>query len=382
MTLRTNFNPDLVSVVGDLPRWCRPEQRRWGWRQLHAVARFSESFRARQVLQLSYAPDPRIAQLPAVLACTATHQFCGMVVIRDQDILFERYAADFSPDSTLSVQSITKTFLNLMVGAMWRDGVIALDAPISRYIPEIGSGYADATLQQVLNMEVDNDYQENLSDPGCAYFRHEAAMGWRIVPDQPEISQREFLIGIGRPRWPDVTPFAKYKCANTEVAAWALERASCKPLRRFLAEIADAAGLENTLHITTDRDGVPCLSGGACMTARDLARYFSLFARAGQGIDGARVGDGTFIDLSQRSGVPKRPPYTRDRYSNHLSVRDDFIFHSGWGGEFAMADLTTGVIGVYLSVLDNERAVDPTYSWTLATMVEEAVVVAGHSGRR
>ncbi|RWG12905.1 MAG: hypothetical protein EOQ55_26270 [Mesorhizobium sp.] len=41
----------------------------------------------------------------------------------------------------------------------------------------------------------------------------------------------------------------------------------------------EAAGLEGCFHITCDREGVPLVDGGACLTARDLARYGLLFAR-------------------------------------------------------------------------------------------------------
>ncbi len=68
----------------------------------------------------------------------------------------------------------------------------------------------------------------------------------------------------------------QYKDANTDVLGWIAERVSGRPLRAFLADIADAAGLEGALHVTTDREGVPSLHGGASLTARDLARYFTL----------------------------------------------------------------------------------------------------------
>ena len=42
------------------------------------------------------------------------------------------------------------------------------------------------------------------------------------------------------------------------------------------------------------------VSGGACLTARDLARYGLLFARGGEGVDGLRVGDAAFIEETRR----------------------------------------------------------------------------------
>jgi len=44
--------------------------------------------------------------------------------------------------------------MNLVVGQLVEQGVLDLSRSIAHYIPEIGSGYAGATLQQVLNMDV------------------------------------------------------------------------------------------------------------------------------------------------------------------------------------------------------------------------------------
>src|SRR5690606_35614588 len=109
--------------------------------------------------------------------------FSAMVVIRGSHVLHEAYAPDFGPDRPHSIQSIGKMALNLMIGRLVEDGTIALDAPVERYVPEIGSGYRSATVQQVLDMDVANDYTEDFTDPAATYWDHEVAMGWRLPPE-------------------------------------------------------------------------------------------------------------------------------------------------------------------------------------------------------
>ena len=134
-----------------------------------------------------------------------------------------------------------------------------------------------------------------------------------------------------------------------------MERATKRPLRLFLADIVDAAGLEAAQHMTTDRAGFPFLAGGACLSARDLARYFSLFVRLIDGTKDQRIGSRVFVKQSLASGVTLPPPYRDIRYRNHLLVSGDSVGHSGWGGQYAMANLRTGVVGVFFSVLEDER---------------------------
>jgi CubicO group peptidase (beta-lactamase class C family) len=214
----------------------------------------------------------------------------------------------------------------------------------------------------VLNMDVVNDYSEDFSDPKSAYYHHEEAMGWRLPRDAAcEETEHSFLPRISSGDTTNHTAHMQYKDANTALLGWIAERASGRPLRSFIADIVDAAGLEGVFHITTDRAGVPTVEGGACVTARDLARYFALFVRGGRGVAGQAVGSASFIERSLGSGVPMAAPYEGIRYSNHLMVHGRVLGHGGWGGQYALANLDTGTIAVFLSVIENEHATNRDY---------------------
>ena len=49
-------------------------------------------------------------------------------------------------------------------GRLLAAGLVDLSHTVGRYIPDIGSGYASATLQQVLDMDVTNNFVEGYSD--------------------------------------------------------------------------------------------------------------------------------------------------------------------------------------------------------------------------
>jgi CubicO group peptidase (beta-lactamase class C family) len=368
MTMVTVPNPDLVVTEGNMSRVTCADHRRHGFHNLHTLARYSLSFRAARVLPLRKRMDLRIADLESVRHFTSLPWFSAMVVLRDGDILFERYAPDLGTDQPHSIQSITKTLMHLVLGRLVQEGAVDLSRTVAHYVPEIGSGYAAATVQQVLNMDVVNDYSEDFTDPCATYYDHEEAMGWRLPRDPyREQTQRGFLTRITGSDLANRSGIAQYKDANTDVLAWIAERAGTRPLRAFLADIVDAAGLEHALHITADRDGVASFDGGACLTARDLARYFSLFARKGEGVNGERVGNAAFIESALAGGLPLTSPY-------------DDMSHAGWGGQFAIADLDTRRVAVFLSVIESQHALNREYLGPVIDMLQ--TIVSMHSNHQ
>jgi CubicO group peptidase (beta-lactamase class C family) len=372
MSETTTPNVDLQIVEGNKSHWSHADHRRHGWHNLYRLTRYCMSFRAPRVMTLEKRTDLGVAELEAVRCLTSLPWFSAMIVVRGQHILFERYAADFSKDQPHSIQSITKTTMNLVVGRLVEAGVLDLSRNVAHYIPEIGSGYATATLQQVLNMDVVNEYSEDFTDPQAAYYLHEEAMGWRLPRDpQREETEHRFLARIASADTTNRSGHVQYKDANTAVLAWTAERASGRPLRTFLADIVDAAGLEGAFHMTTDREGVPTVEGGGCLTARDLARYFAIFARRGRGVGGEKVGSAAFIDRTLSSGVPMPLPYEGVRYSNQMMVSGRSLGHGGWGGQYAMVNSDTGTIGVFFSVIENQHANNGNYLIPVIRMLEQ-----------
>ncbi len=357
------LNPELEVLAGNSVRWNTTALRRHSFRNLHRINRYAIALRSDLVLRLEKNIDHRIGQLPEVQALTASDAFCGMAVARGQELLYENYARDFGPNQPHTIMSISKTTLNLIVGRLVADGALDLDRKVSDYLPAIGSGYADATLQQVMDMDVVNDYSEDYAEPLSSCFAHETALGWRLQGDDLNLTQRDFLAKISSDDVRNHSGEPQYKSANSDVMGWIVEAVGGRPLRDWLLEIAEAAGFEQSLYCGTDRDGMPIMSGGICLTLRDLARYGLLFARRGEGVANRRVGDADFIEDSRRRAALEYPPPRRGMYySNHFYTNRRWVGHGGWGGQFLLANLETGVVCAIFSVLQNRSAYDVDYS--------------------
>jgi CubicO group peptidase (beta-lactamase class C family) len=376
-------NPDLVTLCDNKARWNLPEFRRMSFRNLHRINRYGIFLRSDLVLALENQQDLAIQQIPLVKKMLEHNSFCSLVVVKDQSILFEQYADDFPDTQPHSIQSISKMFLNLFIGELVENGLLDLEKTISEYLPDIGSGYANASLQSVLNMDIQNQYSEDYLDPFSSSYLQETAIGWRLPSENStEQTNKEFLNnvkaidGVGLE---NNTGQALYKSSNSDVLSLLLEKVSDQSLREWLLSAVEAAGFEDGLHMGTDRTGMPTLSGGGSLIARDLARLGLLFARRGEGVNNRRSGSTSFIDKTLTNPGPKymklkRGPPSEDdfvRYSNQIMVGKNWIGHGGYGGQYLLINMLTGVVAAFYSVLETPSATDVEFKTNIVLMLEE-----------
>lgn len=366
--IATYPNPDLVANETQRPSWNQPAKRRSGFHNLHRLARYGHRFRAARIMHLEPQFDLDIALRKDVQQLTSLPCFSGMIVIRGQHILYENYAPDFGRDRAHAIMSISKMSMNLVIGQLVESGKIDLGAPVEQYLPWIGPGYAEASVQDVLNMNVCNDYSEDYSDPTCGCFKQDSSTGYRLPADgEQEGTLKSFIASIGlapgRRDTRNRTGLCDYKSANTDVLALIAEAVSRRPIASFMADLADAAGFEGNLDIVADREGFSMTNGGFSLTLRDLARYGALFVRRGRGVDGESFGSASFIGKTLSSGIPFGAPDERLRYSNMAYTDGRWLGHGGYGGQFLLADLESGIVGAYLSVLeDRDGYVEELYT--------------------
>ncbi|MCY1128251.1 serine hydrolase [Frigidibacter sp. RF13] len=372
-------NPDLTVAAGGYTSWNSAPRRRSGFHGLHRIARYAQSARAGRVMELRLSADLSIAAREDVRRLTASPWFSAMAVIEGGRILHEAYAADFGPDRPHSIMSISKMAMNLVIGRLWEDGRIKLEEQMGKIVPGVGPGYAGASVADILNMNVENDYDEDYAQPGCAAFRQEAATGLRL-PDGPEETNAAFLATVGltpgRSDTVNRTGACLYKSANTDLLARAAELRSGRPMSAFITDLADAAGMEGAMHVVTDRAGFPLMSGGICLTARDLCRYGALFARRGAGVDGRPFGSAAFIEETLTGGVPMPPPRAHLRYSNQTNTDGIWLGHGGYGGQYLVANPSTGRVACYLSVMQNDSGYDSAYYPPVIAMLAEICAAA------
>jgi CubicO group peptidase (beta-lactamase class C family) len=375
MTMQGKPNSDLVTGFDNKADWNTPDKRRRGFHNLHTTARYSLSFRAPSVLPLRKDIDWKISRFPGVEQILEVDHFSAFCVVRGDRVIYERYAPDFGVDRTHGIQSITKMTLNLMLGRLVADGLIDMEKTMGSYLPELGSGYAEASVRNTADMNIVNDFSEDYTDPKTGSYVMETSMGWRLPPEgTPEPTIRSFVASVTGDHLENRSGSMLYKSTNSDALGWLIERVSGRSLRDWLIEIVEASGIAGCCHMTCDREGIPLIDGGGCLTARDLARIGLLFARGGEGVDGCRVGDPDFIEDTRRNpGPPVPAPRDFIRYSRQTMTDGTWLGHGGYGGQFMLANPDTDTSVVYFSVLENKDAYDPDfYAPLIQTMGEVA----------
>ncbi len=362
MTYRTRPAPELTVGDDNKQGWNQPAQRRHGFHNAHHMFRRSLSFRAGHQVVLDPAEDADLAGRPEVALLTGRSEFSALVVAQGDKVVLSRHAADFPEDQPHSIQSISKMLMHLVAGRMISEGQFDTTKPTEHYLPDIGSGYRGATVQDVLDMNVINHFSEDYYDPQADCYAEEEAMGWRLPPNgAPEPLLREFICGITGDDLHNPGPEIRYSSANTEVLTLICDQIAPGTLPDKLHQIVEAAGFAHPFHISTSRDAVPGFSGGGCLTVTDLARFGLLLARVAMGQE-TRVGNPAFTRATLTRPTRHMPaPRDHIRYSDHVMTDGRWIGHSGYGGQFLMVDLTTGTVCAYLSVIENASGFSHEY---------------------
>lgn len=217
-----------------------------------------------------------------VLAHSSTDAW---VVLHAGRLVHERYAPGVDPSVPHPVMSITKSVVGLIAGILAERRSIALDRAVADYVPELAvSGYAGATVQQVLDMRSGVHFREDYADPTSHIRAMDAAIAG--APGSAA-GLHAFLCGLAADR-PHGGLF-EYRSSESDVLGWVCERAAGMPMPQLVAELIwGPVGAGSDAAFLTDTRGAAVSDGGLLATARDVARVGQLVLDGGL-VDGREV---------------------------------------------------------------------------------------------
>ena len=182
------------------------------------------------------------------------------------------------------VFSVSKSITAALAGVLVDQGLLDPARPVTDYIPELAaSGYADASLQQVLDMEVKIDFNEDYLATSGPFVDYRTATAWHPCGvDAIDNNLHDFLCSLGRAEGEHGTRF-EYKSPNSDLLGWVLERVSGARLAQLFSRyLWQPMGAEADGYITVDRKGNPRSAGGICVLPRDLLRFGELVRNRGR----------------------------------------------------------------------------------------------------
>lgn len=309
--------------------------------------------------------DAAVPSLDARLADSYTDAF---LVVTDGKILDERYAEGFEPHDRHLLMSVSKSICGLVVGTLVDEGTIDVNALVQRYVPELaGSGYGDATVQQVLDMTVDVDYDEDYTNQNSHVQAQDRIAGWRpSMPGDPADTY-EFLTSLRRGTGNHGRRFL-YCSAGTDVLAWIIEKVTgIRYAEAVSRRLWSRLGCQDGASITVDSGGFAFANGGISCTARDLALVGQLMLDGGVANDQRVVSEewvrnsSTGGDPAAAAGTAYQQVHASGAYSNQWWVTNNErgnFYAVGIHGQFIWLDPRTNTVIVKFSSCPEPVTVD------------------------
>jgi hypothetical protein len=202
----------------------------------------------------------------------------GIMVLHRGRRIYERYLGALQAHQPHACFSITKSYAATLAATMIHEGVLDETKTVSHYLPEMsGTAYEDATLRQVLDMQIGVEYSELYADPAAHIWDYARAGGLRPRgADYRGPGNFYAYLRTLRKEGPHGAAFV-YKTVNTEVMCWIMKRVSGIALPDMLSQrIWSQIGCEEDGYLTVDSIGVAMGGGGMSASLRDLCRFGEL----------------------------------------------------------------------------------------------------------
>jgi hypothetical protein len=202
----------------------------------------------------------------------------GILVLHRGARIYERYFGALQPHRPHACFSITKSYAATLAAMLVHERALDENRPVAYYLPEMAAtAYEDATLRQVLDMQIGVDYSELYADPQADIWDYSRAGGLRARgPNYAGPGNYyEYLVTL---RKAGVHGAAfDYKTVNTEVLCWIMKRVTGIALADMLSErIWSRIGCEEDGYLAVDSIGVAMGGGGLNACLRDLGRFGEL----------------------------------------------------------------------------------------------------------
>lgn len=271
----------------------------------------------------------------------------AILVLHKGSIIYERYFGVTRQDTPHIAFSVTKSFVGTLAEMLVAEGRLDPAAPMAELLPELkGSGFADATLRQVMDMTTALDFSEEYTDPNSGIGAMSNALG--LTPRAPGYSGATdvyaFLPTIGKAG--EHGERFTYRTCNTEVLGWLVARTEGKRIDRVLSErIWQPLGMEQDADFLIDSTGMPFAGGGLNPVIRDMARFGEMMRRDGAG-NGSQIIHGAALDSIRAGGRKDAFAKAGYGYLPGSSYRSQWWIMPGNSGAFSARGIHGQVIYV------------------------------------
>lgn len=296
----------------------------------------------------------------------------GVIVVHRGEITYESFPRMRSFDRHL-LMSISKVFTATLIALLEDRGLIDSTQSVGEYLPNVGRGWRDVAVRDVLDMTsaircIETDAGA-YSDPGHCYYQFEASLGWQPATRGTPRSTYSYVASLRRADEPGKA--FEYSSVNTFLLAWLAEKVTGKRYSELLAEeIWTKIGAEADSLIAISGVGAPVAHGGISARLRDVARFGVLFTPSWKTVTKERIVSAAYLDKIQNGGRPEL--FTKGAIGQalikrlggeepkHNSYQWDFVmedgdfFKAGYGGQGLYVSPSRDLVIAFFGTPDEE----------------------------
>jgi CubicO group peptidase (beta-lactamase class C family) len=307
----------------------------------------------------------------------------GLIVLKQGKVVYEQMYAGMLAREPHALWSLSKSFTGLLAASLIAEGRLDPNALVSSYLPELkDSAWADATLQQTLDMTTGVQYTEDFRDPnsGISQYLYAAGMlappagytGPRTIPEYLKTVKKQGEHGTG----------FIYKTVDTEVVGWVLSRVTGKSYATLLSErIWAKIGAQEDAYAWADPTGTQLASIGLNATLRDLGRVGEMLRLDGR-YNGQQVLPAGTVAGIRKGGDPEKFKAANMPMRAGYSYHDHFWIPHDAAGTFEMKGLfgqhvhVNPAAGVVIVKLSSHPVGDTRFTHTLDRAAYAAIAAA------
>ncbi len=275
----------------DTTNWTLAPFNRWSFQRVQQFTRTtrvphtrSSSSLEENFQDLCQIPFQDFFGKPCTIAKMLTRTYTdGFLVLHQGKVITEQYFNGMNRSTLHLIMSCSKSITSAVAGIYVEAGVLDTSAQITDYMPELSaSGFAGATVQHALDMQVGVKFSEDYDDINGEWGDYELATGWRESTDyHGPADQISYARTLTVQEAEHGTVF-HYQSILTNIVGCCLERATGRCFTDLLAEhIWFPMGAEQDLVSVIDSAGNLAFEGGFNVCLRDFARFGQLIARNG-----------------------------------------------------------------------------------------------------
>ncbi|MGF1456038.1 MAG: serine hydrolase domain-containing protein [Alphaproteobacteria bacterium] len=204
----------------------------------------------------------------------------GLLVLKDGQVITERYAHGATPGSLLTSWSVAKSFTSTLVGIALKKGLIdSLDDPFGKYIPALkDKAYGAVSIRHALQMSSGIKFNERYGDGDSDV--NKLFTGGMITY---ETRLNDYM--AARPQAEEPGTRFNYSTGETQIIGWLVQAVSGQTVSDFMSrELWQKLGAEHDAQWLVDQRGGDAMEMTGCclnISLRDYARFGLLMAQDG-----------------------------------------------------------------------------------------------------